>query len=208
MDGKRNAVGRPPRSSRSLRPGVETLDARQLLSGVGAPGAATPALAAATHAFFWERAEIIAANAQAAAHVPAVTVQAKAHVPHAGNRTAHGAGGSGGGRVISGITYTTPGMAPEHLDLYLPGGTPPAGGWPVILALSRRRLRAEPAGSNSRAAEVAVLTKRRLRRSGRRRRLRRGHAERQPRLARESRGRPAGRALGPRARRGSPLEPG
>ncbi len=66
-------------------------------------------------------------------------------------------GSVGGGRVISGITYTAPGMAPEHLDLYLPSGTPPAGGWPVILAFPGGGWRW--ASRQQYGEEVAVLTK-------------------------------------------------
>lgn len=40
-----------------------------------------------------------------------------------------------GARSIPNIVYTTVGGQPEHLDLYVPTGTPPAGGWPAILAL-------------------------------------------------------------------------
>jgi acetyl esterase/lipase len=59
--------------------------------------------------------------------------------------------------MISGITYTTPGMAPEQLDLYLPAGTPPPGGWPIILAFPGGGWRW--ASRKQYGEEVAVLTK-------------------------------------------------
>ena len=58
--------------------------------------------------------------------------------------------------MVSGITYTAPGMAPEKLDLYLPGGTPPAGGWPVMLAFPGGGWRW--ASRQQYGQEVAVLT--------------------------------------------------
>jgi acetyl esterase/lipase len=59
--------------------------------------------------------------------------------------------------VISNLTYTAPRMAPEHLDLYLPAGTPPAGGWPVILAFPGGGWRW--ASRQQYGEQVAVLTK-------------------------------------------------
>ncbi len=41
----------------------------------------------------------------------------------------------GGIRAHMNLVYTTIGGQPEHLDLYTPTGPPPAGGWPVVLAL-------------------------------------------------------------------------
>lgn len=138
MDVTRNVAGRSRRSSRSHRPGVEALDARQLLSGFAAPTGG--------HAYFLLHAEQqIAAGASATAH-------------HA-HRGGHGptSGGGGGARVISGITYTAPGMAPEHLDLYLPAGTSPPGGWPVVLAFPGGGWRW--ASRQQYGQEVAVLTR-------------------------------------------------
>ncbi len=37
--------------------------------------------------------------------------------------------------VYRNITYTDANGQPEQLDVYLPGGVAPAGGWPVILAI-------------------------------------------------------------------------
>jgi acetyl esterase/lipase len=138
MDGKRSAPKPSRRTPRSHRPDVESLDARQLLSGFAAGNS--------SHSFFLSRAEVIAVSEQTAAHSG-----------HAVGRSAHGSGGSSQGRVISGITYTTPGMGPEHLDLYLPGGTPPAGGWPVILAFPGGGWRW--ASRQQYGQEVSVLTK-------------------------------------------------
>ena len=141
MDGQPYVAGRSRRAPRSLRPGVEALDARQLLSGF----AASPDLARApggNHSFFLARAEQIAAGAMTAP-------------PRHGHPSGPSAGA--GGRVISGITYTTPDMAPEHLDLYLPGGTPPPGGWPVVLAFPGGGWRW--ASRKQYGQQVAVLTK-------------------------------------------------
>jgi acetyl esterase/lipase len=38
-------------------------------------------------------------------------------------------------RTLLNLAYTSRGGAVEHLDLYLPAGRPPPGGWPVILGL-------------------------------------------------------------------------
>ena len=37
--------------------------------------------------------------------------------------------------VLRNLVYRTEGDRPERLDLYLPAGTPPSGGWPVVLAI-------------------------------------------------------------------------
>jgi acetyl esterase/lipase len=39
------------------------------------------------------------------------------------------------GRIFTQIVYTTRGGIAQRLDVYLPSGTPPAGGWPVVLAI-------------------------------------------------------------------------
>ncbi len=135
MDGERHSAGRPRRSSRSHRPGVEALDGRQLLSGFGS--------AVGGHSYFLEHAEQVVLSASTP------------HAPHPGWHATSGGGGQG--RVVSGLTYTAPGMAPQHLDLYLPGGTPPAGGWPVILAFPGGGWRW--ASRQQYGQEVAVLTK-------------------------------------------------
>ncbi len=134
MDGERRFAGRSRRSSRSHRPDVEALDGRQLLSGFAAG-------AAGHNAFLL--------------HAEQVALGAATHVPRHGS---HGGTTSGGGaRVVSNITYTVPGMAPEKLDLYLPAGTPPAGGWPVILAFPGGGWRW--ASRQQYGQQVAVLTK-------------------------------------------------
>jgi acetyl esterase/lipase len=151
MDVTRRVVGRSRRSSRSHRPGVEALDARQLLSGFAAP--AGDHLAFLAHAeqqvvsdvsSTIDREHRFAAGA-ASATPPQLTGD---HAPSAA---------VGAGRVISGITYTAPGMAPEHLDLYLPAGTPPPGGWPIILAFPGGGWRW--ASRQQYGEQVAVLTK-------------------------------------------------
>lgn len=40
-----------------------------------------------------------------------------------------------GHKVASNVIYTTIGGAPQALDVYVPDAAPPAGGWPVILAV-------------------------------------------------------------------------
>jgi acetyl esterase/lipase len=40
-----------------------------------------------------------------------------------------------GGRAYLNLPYTTRNGQPQSLDLHLPPGTPPAGGWPIVLAL-------------------------------------------------------------------------
>jgi acetyl esterase/lipase len=40
-----------------------------------------------------------------------------------------------GGTVLHDLTYTSTSQGFEQLDLYLPRGTPPPGGWPVIVAI-------------------------------------------------------------------------
>jgi acetyl esterase/lipase len=132
MDVERQPAGRS-RRPRSHRPGVEALDGRQLLSGFGAAGG---------HAAFLHHAEQVVLSAG--------TI-------HAGRHGSHGGFGGAGARTISGITYTTPGMAPQHLDLYLPAGTAPAGGWPVILAFPGGGWRW--ASRQQYGEEVAVLTR-------------------------------------------------
>ncbi len=42
---------------------------------------------------------------------------------------------SGGIRALPNLVYTNLGGQTQHLDLYLPTGPAPAGGWPVVLAL-------------------------------------------------------------------------
>ena len=37
--------------------------------------------------------------------------------------------------VLRNLVYRTEGDRPERLDLYLPAGAPPIGGWPVVLAI-------------------------------------------------------------------------
>jgi acetyl esterase/lipase len=36
---------------------------------------------------------------------------------------------------LANVVYTDPGNAPQVLDVYRPAGTPPPGGWPVVLAI-------------------------------------------------------------------------
>ena len=139
MDGKRNVAGRSHRSSRSLRPGLEALDARQLPSGFA------PHVPGGGHSAFLQWAERVAAGGASST--------ATATAMHHGHPSSWGTGG----RVISGVTYTTPGMAPQHLDLYLPAGTPPPGGWPVVLAFPGGGWRW--ASRKQYGSEVAVLTK-------------------------------------------------
>jgi acetyl esterase/lipase len=131
MDGERRIARR---SSRPHRPGVEALDARQLMSGFGAG-------AGGRSAFLL--------------HAEQVALRAQTHAPQHGWHP--GTASGGGARVISNITYTTPGMGPQKLDLYLPAGTPPTGGWPVILAFPGGGWRW--ASRQQYGQQVAVLTK-------------------------------------------------
>ncbi len=156
MDDMRHVAGRSRRRSRSHRPGVEALGARQLLSGFSGSAVAgvesgveaTPDAARFVpnnHSFFLTHAAQIVAQAQSGA------------ITHRTRWVPPRAAASAPGRVISGLTYTTPGMAPEKLDLYLPGGTPPPGGWPVVLAFPGGGWRW--ASRQQYGQEVAVLTK-------------------------------------------------
>lgn len=61
------------------------------------------------------------------------------------------------GRVIADIVYTRNGSRPVALDLYLPGGTPPPGGWPLILAFPGGGWR--PADRKDYGGTVAQLTR-------------------------------------------------
>ncbi len=96
-------AGHIRRPSRTARPWVESLDGRQLLSGL-APHPAPH--------------REVAATPSAAMVLGLPTAINHAHL----------------GRIISDITYNRHGSQSLKLDLYLPSGSPPPGGWPVILA--------------------------------------------------------------------------
>lgn len=155
-DGTDHADSRSRRPSRSHRPGVESLGARQLLSGLAATA---PSLGAGTHRAFLDHAEQVVAWSATEATLRSA-FRAHGHGPrgsHAPSADAGAVASTGGGRIVSGITYTAPGMAAQKLDLYLPGGTPPAGGWPVILAFPGGGWRW--ASRQQYGQQVAVLTK-------------------------------------------------
>lgn len=141
MDGKAKASGHP---RRGRRPVVESLDARRLPSGFGA--SAGVVRAPNDHAFFLAHAEQVVAGSTASD-----ATSRAGHGPRAGTPAMAGA------RVIPGITYTTPGMATQHLDLYIPAGSPPAGGWPVVLAFPGGGWRW--ASRKDYGQQVSVLTK-------------------------------------------------
>jgi acetyl esterase/lipase len=118
MNRPRKRVDQTRRFRPSIRPGLEPLDARALPSGFGA-------------------------TAQIAATVAPVHIDSHPTSWFASHRhghhgqpgaTSHVGPASAQGRVITGITYTRDATHSEQLDLYLPGGTPPPGGWPVVLA--------------------------------------------------------------------------
>jgi acetyl esterase/lipase len=61
------------------------------------------------------------------------------------------------GRKFTQVVYTTRGGVPQRLDVYLPAGAPPAGGWPVVLAIHGggwRRFSKEQYGPKVAAAMV------------------------------------------------------
>jgi acetyl esterase/lipase len=103
----RKADGPSRRPRPSHRPILETLDARQLPSGTGlVSGVVAPVVGSFHHP----------------GH------HAKVAVPESVDSSA------GPARVISGITYAPTGSTPAKLDLYLPAGAAPQGGWPIVLA--------------------------------------------------------------------------
>jgi acetyl esterase/lipase len=104
MKPNRQDDGPPGRPRRSHRPVLEQLDARKLPSGFGLPSGVTPSVGSVVH--------------------------------HPDHHVAEPPSGStaGTGRVISDIAYTHTGSTLEKLDLYLPAGNAPKGGWPIILA--------------------------------------------------------------------------
>jgi acetyl esterase/lipase len=98
------------RARRSRRPEFEGLDRRNLPSAIGFHPA-TGILHAGKHPH-----------------------EARPATAEVGSTTPDPAPKAGPARSISNIAYTGQGSGAEHLDLYLPAGTPPPGGWPVVLA--------------------------------------------------------------------------
>jgi len=124
MEEPQTAPGRHRRPSHQARPGLLRLDARTLLSGLAPRPLATPA--EVSH---------LAGHRPGHAPRPAIGHSPASVVP---GSTAWSIGASGAavahGRVIANIAYTRHGSHAEELDLYLPEGSPPPGGWPVVLA--------------------------------------------------------------------------
>jgi acetyl esterase/lipase len=118
MNCPRKPAGPARRLRPSLRPGLEPLDARALPSGFAAMAEVAGAVSSDHidgHPTSW-----FAPHGHGHHGQPGAS-------SHVGPTSAHG-------RVITGITYTRDATHSEQLDLYLPGGTPPPGGWPVVLA--------------------------------------------------------------------------
>jgi acetyl esterase/lipase len=126
----RQADGPSRRPRRSHRPVLEMLDARKLLSGNGLLTGVAPPVDGVVHHQDHQSKPDGADSAPSSA--------------------------AGPDRVISNIAYTHTGSTLEKLDLYLPAGTPPPGGWPIILAFPGGGWRW--ASRQQYGQEVSVLT--------------------------------------------------
>jgi acetyl esterase/lipase len=121
------------RAERGFRPGVIGLESRELPSGIAPP--------AATRGEPTVRNPLERLHRRAAIEVPAALRLA----PAATDRV------SGTVKVVSNLAYTRDG---SRLDVYAPAsGTPPPGGWPVILAIPgggwRKARRSDIAGKTA-----------------------------------------------------------
>src|SRR4051812_14445343 len=77
-----------------------------------------------------ERLEGRSLLATLAGHLSAAVHSASAEVGSGSHRAA-----AGGTLVLRNIAYEDLGGRQEQLDVYVPGGTPPAAGWPVLMAI-------------------------------------------------------------------------
>ncbi|RUL89771.1 alpha/beta hydrolase [Tautonia sociabilis] len=103
---------RQPRS----RPACEPLEGRSLCSGLSSPHSPGAAI-------------VLADRLPRYAHLIAGPRPTPRPSPRLGRP------GTADGPVLRDLVYRTDGDRPERLDVYLPAGSPPAGGWPVVLAI-------------------------------------------------------------------------